>query len=686
MPGLLAQTNQVLSDDPRMEWWRDARFGMFIHWGLYAIPAGAWNGVDTYGEWIRHSAKIPLETYDRFQKQFDPQKFDAREWVKMAKNAGMRYIVITTKHHDGFCMFNTNETSFNIMETPFGRDVMDELADACREEGIRLCFYYSIMDWHHPDYLPRRNWETDRDSEGASYRRYVKYMKKQLRELLKQYGGIGVIWCDGEWENTWNQELGTEIYKYVRRLQPPILVNNRVGAGRTGKKGLEGEKTTGGDFGTPEQEVPATGLPGVDWESCITMNDNWGYNKADTNYKSTKEIIRMLVDIASKGGNLLLNVGPKADGTFPLEAVQRLKQIGSWMKINGESIYGTQASPFSGTPWGRITIKTAADQNPVVYLHMFNRPESGNIYLHGCLNEPVSAAFLATPDQPIHIERDGDAVVVNLPQVLPDSIDAVIKLVLKPASEETMDAGIFKAWQDYAPGASLVVMPPPYIVAENEIFINRLKVELVSEIPGLEIRFTGDGSDPVDTSFLYTEPLEIRGAVHIKARCFKEGNPVSGTAEKHMKMVIPLASKWVEDPQPGLRYRVYSGNWDSVPDFDTTKLVHWGISSRISLDSVSEKDYFGVRYQGYIYVPEDQVYTFYLESDDGSTLSIGSRLVVDNDGLHGMKEHKGSIGLSKGYHPITVNFFEKTGDAGIKAFISSPDIEKQEIKPETLFY
>ena len=205
--------------DARMKWWREARFGMFIHWGLYAIPAGEWNGEIRYGEWIRTSAQIPLDVYDKFIDQFNPEKFNAEEWVTIAKEAGMKYIVITSKHHDGFCLFDSKHTDFDVMSTPFKRDIMKELAEACRKEGIKICWYHSIMDWHHPDYLPRREWEKDRSSDNADFARYIQYMKNQLQELLTKYGEIGVLlWFDGEWESTWNRNYGQDLYKYVRGL------------------------------------------------------------------------------------------------------------------------------------------------------------------------------------------------------------------------------------------------------------------------------------------------------------------------------------------------------------------------------------------------------------------------------------------------------------------------------------
>ena len=222
-----------MDQDTRMSWWREARFGLFIHWGLYAIPAGEWNGKTTHGEWIRTSAEIPIDQYDKFIDRFNPVKFDADKWVQMAKHAGMRYIVITSKHHDGFALFDSKYTDFDVMSTPFKRDIMDELATACRKYGLKMCWYYSIMDWHHPDYLPRRNWE-NRSEDGAEYDRYVSYMKNQLKELMDNYGDIGVLWFDGEWEGTWDHDYGKDLYDYVRNLQPDIIVNNRVDIGRSG--------------------------------------------------------------------------------------------------------------------------------------------------------------------------------------------------------------------------------------------------------------------------------------------------------------------------------------------------------------------------------------------------------------------------------------------------------------------
>jgi alpha-L-fucosidase len=322
------------SSEARMKWWHDARFGMFIHWGVYSVPAGKYNGVEVpgnNGEWIMSNARIPVKEYEAFAREFNPVKFDAAEWVRIAKDAGMKYIVITSKHHDGFAMWDSKVSDYDIVNyAPFGKDVLKLLADECAKQGITLCFYHSIMDWHQPD-ANAVNWPKYRE----------KYLKPQIRELLTGYGKIGVLWFDGEWIKEWSEDQGKDLYNFVRNLQPEILVNNRVGKGRQGMQGMNKDNTYAGDFGTPEQEILNTSST-LPWESCMTMNDTWGFKTSDTNWKSTETLIKNLVDIVSKGGNFLLNVGPTSEGLIPTPSVERLKEIGDWMKVNGEAIYGVK--------------------------------------------------------------------------------------------------------------------------------------------------------------------------------------------------------------------------------------------------------------------------------------------------------------------------------------------------------
>ncbi|MGA3015158.1 MAG: alpha-L-fucosidase [Bacteroidales bacterium] len=649
----------------RMQWWREARFGMFIHWGLYAVPAGEWEGKTDYGEWIRNSAEIPIDTYDQFRGQFNPVKFNADEWVKMAKDAGVKYIVITSKHHDGFCMFDTKQTDFNIMNTPFHHDPMKDLADACHKYGVKFCFYYSIMDWHHPDYLPRRSWEKARPINGADFRKYVQYMKAELKELLTNYGEISVLWFDGEWESTWNEKLGKEIYTWCRSLQPNIIINNRVGAGRLDMEGLTREGAFGGDFGTPEQQIPATGLPGTDWETCMTMNDHWGYNKNDKDFKPAKEMIRMLTDIASKGGNYLLNVGPTSLGQIPPESIDRLKSIGNWMRVNGESIYGTQASPFHSLAWGRCTRKEIPG-GVRLYLHVFNWPETHSLVIPGVLNEPLKAYLLADVNKnSLKVNRSEDALLITLPTEMPDTINTVVVLDLK---------------------GRLDLTEPPQILSDFDSFVDKLDVILKTDRENVQIHYTTDNTDPGINSPVYNGTLIIRDPMIISARCFRDGKPVSGTSKRLFSQSVPLRGISVLKPLPGIAYNYYEGNWDSIPDFKQLKVIKTGSLDNFSLDPKIAKEYYGFSFRGYIMVPSTDIYAFFTNSDDGSALWIDGKKVVDNDGLHGMKEAGSEVGLAKGYHEIRVDYFNKTGSDGLTLSIHSPAIKKQAVPASMLVH
>ncbi len=664
--------SKLLNETPeqkneRMDWWRDGRFGLFIHWGLYAVPAGEWNGKTDYGEWIRHTAEIPLETYDQFVSQFNPTEFDADEWVKMAKDAGMKYIVITSKHHDGFSIFDSQVSDFDIMATPFKRDILKELAEACQREGIRLCFYHSIMDWHHPDYLPRRPWEQDRSTEGADFNRYVDYMKSQLTELCTNYGEAPhVLWFDGEWESTWTSERGIDLYKFVRKLKPNILINNRVGAARDGMAGLTKEGGFGGDFGTPEQEIPPTGLPGVDWESCMTMNGHWGYNKADKNFKSTKELIHNLADIASKGGNFLLNVGPTAEGTFPQESVDRLREIGDWMKLNGDAIYGTSASPFESLDWGRVTMKQMGEDT-WLYLHIFKAPEDGLLTVNGVSNEPGGAQFLAYPKvELLPVHRSEDALVIQLPEELPDPVNTVVVLVLKGKPD---------------------IHLPPKVVAKHDIFIEKTYLNFKPATPGTEIRYTLNGTSPTMESPLFTGPVLVENSVNISARLYRNGKPVSDTQRHKFVKVEPQPASELTVFAPGLQYFYFEGDWQKVPDFDTLTSIKKGTVTHFDRSAKNEKgEKYGFEYRGFIKIPQDEVYSFFTSSDDGSKLWINNQLVVDNDGLHGMKEKSGVVPLQAGYHEILVRYFNGAGGNDLKVEWESALLPKQAIPESALFY
>jgi len=434
---LKAQTND--SSD-RMKWWREARFGMFIHWGVYAVPAGIYKGqkIDRIGEWIMNRGKIPVAEYQEFAKEFNPVKYDPEAWVKMAKDAGMKYIVITSKHHDGFALFDSKASKWDIVDaTPYGKDLLKPLAEACRKYGIKLGFYYSqAQDWNNPGGAAARKvasegWAnpdsvkidayTEANSGHWDPAQTTKTMAQyiddvavsQVKELLTNYGDVAVLWWDTP---TGMTDEFAERLNALLKLQPNIITNDRLK-----------RPNYPGDFKTPEQRIPnLSELDGKDWETCMTMNETWGYKSWANNWKSLKTIIQNTVDIASKGGNYLLNVGPKADGTFPQESIELLKGMGAWMKVNGESIYGTKASPFGLFPWGRCT-KKENGQNTLLYFSVFEWPKDGKLSIPGLKNKIVSAKLLANGVS-LKTEKKDDGVIINIPEKALDENVTVIKV------------------------------------------------------------------------------------------------------------------------------------------------------------------------------------------------------------------------------------------------------------------
>jgi alpha-L-fucosidase len=639
-----------------MAWWREARFGLFIHWGLYAVPAGTWQGKRTGGaEWILNTARIHPDDYMPLQKQFNPVDFDAEEWVTIAKNAGMRYIVITSKHHDGFCLWPSEFTDFDISETPFKRDILGELAEACRRESIVLCFYHSIMDWTHPDYLPRRQWD-DRPTDDAEFDAYVAHMQTQVDELIGKYQPA-VLWFDGEWEGTWQHPHGQALYDHIRTKAPWVIINNRVDTGRTGMAGLTRAGGYRGDFGTPEQQIPTTGFPrGVDWETCMTMNRSWGWQSFDDNWKSTEDLIRKLVDIASKGGNFLLNVGPMGNGEFPPEAVSRLATIGKWMDLNARSVRGTFASPFTELPWGRCTRRALPDGNERLYLHVFGPPESGELELPGLMNNPVNgkAHLLADDDGKTYdVKRDEASLIVTLPRTLPDAIDTVLVLDIV--------------------GEAIVVGPPTIEPAPGSVFLDDIGISMSTPSDEIDIRYTLDGSEPNADSPKYTGQIMLGRTTTSKARCFLGDRPVSDTATAMYEKVVPEASREHEDLSTGLLLRIWLGDFNEVPDFSHRLAENASrnpdsetVVEVVDLSSKPRDEHFGMEFKGYISVPETGLYRFAIDSDDGSQLWIAGKKLIDNDGLHSAKRMEATIALERGQHAFDVFFFEKTGQDELK--------------------
>ena len=360
--------------EQRVQWFKEARFGMFIHWGLYALPAR--------GEWVCSIERMPESEYLPYFRSFAAPDFDPKAWAKAAKAAGMKYAVLTAKHHDGFCLFDSQYTDYKATNTPFGRDAVREFLDAFRAEGLRVGLYYSLLDWHHPDYPHADAHHPDREqpgvtNEGRDFDRYLDYMHAQIRELCTNYGKIDIFWFDFSYDQMKGEAWrATKLVRMVRSLQPGVLIDNRLeGSGEGFGSLLSGAPSKySGDFVCPEQIIPPQGIQDangrdVTWEACVTMNNNWGYCAQDHCFKPASMLIRKLVECVSKGGNFLLNVGPDERGRIPAESQAILKEIGQWMDKNGESIYGCGKAGIPKPEYGRLTRR-----GNTLYYHLMDAP------------------------------------------------------------------------------------------------------------------------------------------------------------------------------------------------------------------------------------------------------------------------------------------------------------------------
>lgn len=618
--------------EERMDWWREARFGMFIHWGLYAEHGNELNGRrgGRYSEWLVQG--VPNAEYEKLVDRFNPTEFDADAIVRLAKQAGMKYIVITTKHHEGFSMWNSESNPYNVMATPWRRDAMEEMAEACRRHDMRLGWYYSVLDWHHPDYLPRRKID-QRPVEGADYNRYVEFMKAQLTELLTNYGDIAVVWFDGDWEKGPEQHRSREIVDLIHSLQPKAIVNNRIGLPM--------------DYDTPEQRIPEDDIPQRDWETCMTINSSWGYNKFAQDWKPADELIRHLADIASKGGNFLLNIGPDGKGRVTPQDTERLRAIGKWMAVNGESIRGTGATMFrssASTPWGRCTVKKLEGNRTRLYLHVFDWPKTGKLVVPELGNLPTRAFLLGAPGSALVATVGSGGVVIQVPQVQPDPANSVVAMEFEEP---------------------VVSYHEPQFDAPASEMIDPMDVALFSPCEQLEIHYTLDGAQPTSTSPLYSKPLRLMETTTIQARAFHQGRAVSAVVAATYSRVLPRPAEAVDATRPGLDFQYVEKDFKTIAELEASLASDVpGVVGRVAnfdLGLRKRDENFGVIFSGLIRIPKDGVYRFEMTSDDGAQLWVGDKLVADGDGLHGPEAFSGTVALSKGPQPIRLSYFNGSG-------------------------
>lgn len=427
----------------RTEWFLNDRFGMFIHWGLYAIHGK--------GEWYPSDKQVSIDNYDTYFNEFNPVRFNAREWAKMAKNAGMKYAVLTTKHHDGFCLFDSKYTDFKATNTPFRRDIVKEYVEAFREEGLKVGLYYSLLDWHHLDYPaygdmyhPDRENEK-RKNEKHNFDNYLQYMHNQVEELVTNYGKIDIMWFDFSYKGHFGADWkGKELINMIRKHQPDVILNGRIeGSGENyGSIMTDNPSIYAGDFACPEMIIPPKGLMtptgvSIPWEACFTLNNNWAYAPNDKMYKSSSQIIKKLVECTSKNGNMILNVSPTAKGDFPKIQQDIILDMGEWMKINSESIYNCGKSEFSKPEWGRYT-----QNSNKVYAHILDET-IGAICLEGITEERflkarrLSDGFEMVAMTPWVAKEFSDALFLNYGEpewmtfTFESSVDTVIEIELK---------------------------------------------------------------------------------------------------------------------------------------------------------------------------------------------------------------------------------------------------------------
>jgi alpha-L-fucosidase len=413
-PGKSAPYQPAIENLAARRWFQDAKFGMFIHWGVYSVLGK--------GEWVMNNTRMSIADYEKLAPQFNPVKYDPAQWVGLAKAAGMRYITITSKHHDGFAMFGTKRNKWNIVDaTPYAKDVLMPLAEECRKQGLRLFFYHSHLDWHNPDYFPLGGTgQYSGRPSGGDFNRYLDFMDAQLTELLTGYGSLAGIWFDGIWDKRNADWRLRQTYDLIHKLQPAALVGNNHHL-----PPFEGE-----DFQMFEKDLPGqntTGFSGdskigvLPLETCDTINGAWGYNETDKRFKTTKQLVQYLTRAAGNNGNFLLNIGPKPDGTIQEEFTTRLREIGAWMDKNGDSVYGTRGGPIAPRSWG---VTTAKSNN--VYLHIHDW--SDELLAIPPLPKPVTRARLLATGRPVTVREAEGGLLVRVPIDQRDAIDTVVVL------------------------------------------------------------------------------------------------------------------------------------------------------------------------------------------------------------------------------------------------------------------
>lgn len=669
---------QSLDSRKTPEWFSDAKLGIFIHWGVYSVPSytrkggyaewyyrGYMNRDSTSAVWQFHKRVYGEKfTYQDFAPLFRAELFNPDEWADIFAQSGARYVVLTSKHHDGFCLWPSSlRPGWNSVDAGPHRDLLGDLTTSVRKRGLKMGLYYSLCEWTNP----LNTWDFPRKENDI--RRYVdEYMIPQFKDVVTRYKP-SVIFSDGEWSYPARTFRSEEIVAWLYNLpalKNEIVVNDRWGSDTRFKHGnyFATEYTKG----MSETEHP--------WEECRGLGSSFGYNRNEAleDYIKPKELLHMFIRLVSNGGNLLLNIGPAADGTIPVIMQERLLQLGRWLKINGDAIYATRAWNKRESEGENIRYTRSKDGkyvNAISFTWPWKR-----LILKKVKPAPGSAIHLLGVGEPLAWTfNDRSGLVIEVPDSLRDRF-----------SEAEEFAYAFRI-----EGGPSDLAPLPDVNAEGvrfgaeRLFVDRIDVQLSSVIPGMQFRYTTDGSEPDFESPLYSGPIRIERTTTIRAFAYKQGMVRSETREVRLTQTELRRAEQLTDMASGLNCHYYEESLTRLPDYTKLQPKKTGTVAKPDLSLRQREEFFAFLFDGYLSVPKTGVYTFFLRSDDGSRLLIGGRVLIDNDGLHSAEEEKeGSIALEAGLHAITIEQFQREGDKSLLLSIGGPDLTKQEI-PATMY-
>lgn len=662
---------------PIPEWFKDAKLGIFIHWGVYSVPAWTkkggyaewyWKGYDTPGSIVSNFHKKTFGenfTYEQFAPMFKAELFNPDEWTSIIKQSGAKYVVLTSKHHDGYCLWPSKQAKgWNSVDVGPKRDLVGDFMKAVRKTDIKAGLYYSLAEWTNPINM----WTKKRPEND--FRKYVdEYMMPQLKDLVETYKP-SIVWADGEWDYDAKDWRSAEFLQWLYNESPApedVVVNDRWGGDSKGAKH--------GGYLTTEY---TSGLTDTDraWEECRGMGYSFGFNRNETlkDYKTSKELIHMLVRLVSIGGNLLLNIGPAADGRIPVIMQQRLNDIGNWLEINGTAIYSTRKWKYTNEyDWIRYTTDK---NNKNVNAIMLKWP-GAKLNLKRVKPEPGSSILLSGYDNNLNWKfNDKEGLTIFFPgearDILEEKAFGAYSVTIKGGASEIADI----------PEINVPYLEKP----DSTIFTDNVDVTINNPKPGTLYYYTTDNSEPGFTSKKINGKIKIDKSCSLKLFAYEKGKVRSLTRSVKFTKVAVDAGIDKTNKEQGLNFNLYKKQFLSCPDFTTLKPDSSGSVAEFSPDKFGIKDHFAVEYKGYIKIEKPGVYNFYLSSDDGSKLFINDRLVVNHDGLHGSASEKsGQAALSAGYHKISISYFENEYDEKLILKYSSAEINKTEINKEMLF-